>query len=368
MHTPSASAKKRSAESFDARARETAETGSGRKRRKTPYGRASAAVLPHFQGENAEEERTRHHRQEEQEEAGNQATARRDREVYFGYRRRHQQSPPGGVEDGKNCQPKSGGGNKPLSEFSPRFKRTKDRSRPTLPRVEPQAVQREKRTRRMLCGLQSRDCGWVTPDPGVKCNKCPGDVVHSAEEKLCAACHRSAGESKTFVHLREVLLRRAVGFVVQLRDTGRLPPVLVNGFLPSSACLCRRADCFHAFLKDLEESRRKRICVGCGGSYSGRKKTKWYLVATEDEDDGGEEGGAAGLLRAGSWCCRACFQLRRSEKSRLNAARHPKRRKPTAATAAKEPATTAPPARRRSCRDGQSFQTRHEARCATWLK
>lgn len=138
---------------------------------------------------------------------------------------------------------------------------------------------------------------------------CPGGTVHAAGEKLCSACHRPADDDTTFVHLSQDRVRRAAGFVVQLRGTGKLPPVLVNDFLPSSACLCRRADCFYAFLADLEKSIERRVCVDCGGTNARRKPTRWYRLAAEDDKD--NERGVAGLFGAGSWCCRACYARRR---------------------------------------------------------
>lgn len=85
-------------------------------------------------------------------------------------------------------------------------------------------------------------------------------VVHSADDKLCSACHRSAEDDNTFVPLSPGRVQRASDIVDEFRQIGKLPPTLVKDFRPSDGCLCRRANYFYAFLGDHDKSEAIKKC------------------------------------------------------------------------------------------------------------
>ncbi|CAN0504642.1 unnamed protein product, partial [Ectocarpus sp. 12 AP-2014] len=103
-----------------------------------------------------------------------------------------------------------------------------------------------------------QECGWVTSTPGEPCKLCSRGE-HSAGEKLCAACHRSA-DKRGFTHIVSRI------FVADSLCASRtsLPGSVVPGYRPkSSHCLCRREDCFQHFVVQSSKTGLKRKCDGC---------------------------------------------------------------------------------------------------------
>jgi len=65
-----------------------------------------------------------------------------------------------------------------------------------------------------------------------------GNVTHGKDELLCATCHRTLGSG---------LRRDAAHWLDKYRaaSTVGLPVAVVDSFLPSTACLCSKADYFY---------------------------------------------------------------------------------------------------------------------------
>ena len=202
----------------------------GRKRRKRPSAGVTGGGLPNLESKLEEEDYYR-----QQGEARREASARKARAIAEDERQKAESEGNHPVDPRR----RSHGGNPRQAGHQPGKRNAGRRlSAPAVLSVcQPTSKKRRKACERM-------ECGWVTDHPGTECSKCPGSVVHSHDDKLCSACHRSPNDDG-FRHLRADRLGRAVDFVAAWRQGQKtLPSALVRDLRPSNDCLCARPDCF----------------------------------------------------------------------------------------------------------------------------
>ena len=103
------------------------------------------------------------------------------------------------------------------------------------------------------------------------CENCGGGVIHTSEEFLCAACHRTSNRWK---HLGPDLLDDAIAWANECRAAGvGLPRAVVKSFVPSEACLCPLGDCFYHNLTKVRLEGNRRTCISCGTNKGSRWRT-----------------------------------------------------------------------------------------------
>ena len=97
------------------------------------------------------------------------------------------------------------------------------------------------------------------------CEDC-GGVIHTGEEFLFAACHRTSDRWK---HLGPDLRGNAIAWVKECRAAGAgLPIAVVKSFVPSEACLCPSGDCFYSSLITFRKEGHQHSCIPCGANKS----------------------------------------------------------------------------------------------------
>ena len=123
------------------------------------------------------------------------------------------------------------------------------------------------------CGLAKcgSTAGWEMSGER-PCEDCGGGVIHTGEEFLCAACHRT---SNRWTHLGPNLLDDAIAWANECRAVGAgLPRAVVKSFVPSEACLCPSGDCFYFNLMKVRlESNRQTTRIPCGTNKSSYWRT-----------------------------------------------------------------------------------------------
>ena len=111
------------------------------------------------------------------------------------------------------------------------------------------------------------------------CEDCGSIVTHGKDELLCAGCHRTLGSSVKRVG--EGLRRDAAHWLDECRaSTIGLPAAVVDSFLPSTACLCTRADGFYRKFMEYRKQPTRR-CVPCGA----RKTSQWCFGGSCHQQD-----------------------------------------------------------------------------------
>lgn len=170
-------------------------------------------------------------------------------------------------------------------------------------------------TRKKQCGQAS--CGWAPFAPNVKCDACPGEVIHSTTDALCAACHRCLPNGKA-THLGRDRQQRARDFVQMCQAVGvKMPGVVVRNFEPNGNCLCLQDDCFHAFFEANRDRQPEglRRCATCNQRKNGGK---WYKVGADEWDCleiGDAEGSCGGAAQSHPVNCTACYTRKRRTKN-----------------------------------------------------
>ena len=163
------------------------------------------------------------------------------------------------------------------------------------------------------CGLTKcgSTAGWALGGEG-PCEDCGGGVIHTGEDFLCAACHRT---SPRWYHLGPNLRDDAIAWVQDCRAAGAgLPTVVVKSFVPSGACLCSSGDCFFANLRKYREKSQQRACIPCGTNKSGRwrnggeRARQYQLYFTGEGVDRTDRGmrKTKEVITAASDICNAC--------------------------------------------------------------
>ena len=176
----------------------------------------------------------------------------------------------------------------------------------------------EKRKRAGRCGKP--EYGWVTAAADHQCNRCPRGVAHSADERLCTACHRGA-EEEGFTHLGVQRVRTAEQLVASLPDVEGDPPArMMRSYHPKVGdCLCRRKDCLIHILTKREKkgSQNQKIRLKCvsphpaSGTGPNKRCGRWYSVVADK--GGGGKWKSAGVekgadSRVDEVLCSACFR------------------------------------------------------------
>lgn len=201
---------------------------------------------------------------------------------------------------------------------------------PVPPAISGSQATKSKRKRSALCGLDpcGSTSGWVNPVGG-RCGDC--GETHAVDDLLCAACHRPPADGSRWKHLGPELLQRAIVWAEEGLVAAGLPAKVVASFVPPSACLCQRSDCFYSSFRKIRSKFDRRECVPCGAT----KTTVWKRAGIRAEQlqlffqgdgasrtDGGMRRTKEAINTESSIChpCTAAFyQHLRSNKRRLTA-------------------------------------------------
>ena len=128
-----------------------------------------------------------------------------------------------------------------------------------------------KRRAKGSCGQD--ECGVVFGAEGELCTMCNPATVHKKGQRLCAACHRPSSD---WTHFHPTYLPRATQYLENAKERGViLSDEVLEGYRPSTDCLCTRDDCVAKVARKEQlrsESRRTRCSVCNGNCYAGQRK------------------------------------------------------------------------------------------------
>ena len=125
-----------------------------------------------------------------------------------------------------------------------------------------EGTNRKRRGSFPMCSLEKSGSSarWAMGGKGA-CEDCGGGVIHTGEDFLCAACHRT---SPRWYYLGPNLRDGAITWAKECRVVGAdLPTAAVKSFVPLGACLCSSGDCFFSNLRKYGEKSQDHARIPC---------------------------------------------------------------------------------------------------------